>query len=62
VLNAIRWQLADGGRPPDPEHVQKVIQLGPVANHDTPAPPAKDFGASEADLKKLTDLQTFLEE
>ena len=23
VLNAIRWQLADGGRPPDPEHVQK---------------------------------------
>jgi hypothetical protein len=23
VLNAVRWQLADGGRPPDPEHVQK---------------------------------------
>ncbi len=23
VLNAIRWTLADGGRPPDPEHVQK---------------------------------------
>jgi Type I phosphodiesterase / nucleotide pyrophosphatase len=23
VLNAIRWQLADGGRPPEPEHVQK---------------------------------------
>jgi hypothetical protein len=23
VLNAIRWQLADGARPPDPEHVQK---------------------------------------
>jgi hypothetical protein len=23
VLNAIRWQLADGGRAPDPEHVQK---------------------------------------
>jgi hypothetical protein len=23
VLNAIRWQLADGGRPPDPVHVQK---------------------------------------
>jgi hypothetical protein len=23
VLNAIRWQLADGGRPPPPEHVQK---------------------------------------
>ena len=23
VLNAIRWQLAEGGRAPDPEHVQK---------------------------------------
>jgi hypothetical protein len=23
VLNAIRWTLADGGRPPEPEHVQK---------------------------------------
>lgn len=23
VLNAVRWQLADGGRAPDPEHVQK---------------------------------------
>jgi hypothetical protein len=23
VLNAIRWQLADGSRPPEPEHVQK---------------------------------------
>jgi hypothetical protein len=23
VLNAIRWQLADGGRPPEPDHVQK---------------------------------------
>jgi hypothetical protein len=23
VLNAIRWQLSDGGRPPEPEHVQK---------------------------------------
>jgi Type I phosphodiesterase / nucleotide pyrophosphatase len=23
VLNAIRWQLADGGRPPEPGHVQK---------------------------------------
>jgi hypothetical protein len=23
VLNAIRWQLADGGRAPDPQHVQK---------------------------------------
>ena len=23
MLNAIRWQLADGGRPPEPEHVQK---------------------------------------
>ncbi len=23
MLNAIRWQLADGGRPPDPEHVQQ---------------------------------------
>jgi hypothetical protein len=23
VLNTIRWQLAAGGRPPDPEHVQK---------------------------------------
>ena len=23
VLNAIRWSLADGGRPPEPDHVQK---------------------------------------
>ena len=23
MLNAIRWQLADGSRPPEPEHVQK---------------------------------------
>ena len=24
VLNAIRWQLADGSRPPDPAHVQRL--------------------------------------
>ncbi len=28
VLNAIRWQLADGSRPPDPEHVQKERAFG----------------------------------
>jgi hypothetical protein len=28
VLNAIRWQLADGSRPPDPEHVQKERVFG----------------------------------
>jgi hypothetical protein len=28
VLNAIRWQLADGSRPPEPDHVQKERVFG----------------------------------
>jgi hypothetical protein len=28
VLNAIRWQLADGGRPPEPDHVQAQPVFG----------------------------------
>jgi hypothetical protein len=28
VLNAIRWQLADGSRPPDPAHMQKHAVFG----------------------------------
>jgi pimeloyl-ACP methyl ester carboxylesterase/ketosteroid isomerase-like protein len=40
-----------------PEHVTRVIQLGPAANDDLPPVDEKDFGAPGADTKKLQDLQ-----
>lgn len=40
-----------------PEHVKRVIQLGPSPNGDIPSVEEKEFGASEADMKKWQEMQ-----
>ena len=43
-----------------PEHVQKIIQLGPVANHNdalAPLEPDEDFGASAESIRKWQEMR-----